>query len=164
MTRQGMVGLKGLVVCLALLCVSIILFAPDNFLDNRYNLGVARRSALPIAQHILETSMTFMHYEFYPTPRPEDWHRGLSVLALSWWARLFGGNETLMRVSLEPLPRRSGGDGWPSPLDLSANGRFPPLPRHTPHSLRHLPTLAPAGRGSGGRVRGNRKRRGLWPL
>jgi hypothetical protein len=86
--------LAALSVCVAYL----VLFAPDYFEDNRYNLGVARRSALPGAQHLLETSLTHLYYEALPTLRPEDWHRGLSILLLSVWARLFAGSEAWMRV------------------------------------------------------------------
>lgn len=98
MMRLRVNGWATLAILLGAICASAILFGRDSFPDQRYNLGVARRSALPVAQYPLETSMTFMHYEFFPSPRPEDWHRGLSVLALSWWARWFGQHELLMRI------------------------------------------------------------------
>lgn len=85
-------------VALGLLCAGVILFAPDDFMDSRYNLGVARRSALPTAQYLLETSLTHLHFEPYPNPRPEDWHRGLSVLVAAFWARVAGASESLMRL------------------------------------------------------------------
>jgi hypothetical protein len=86
--------LAALLVCVS----SLVLFAPDYFEDNRYNLGVARRSALPGAQHLLETSLNHLYFEALPTVRAEDWHRGLSVLLLSFWARRFADSEAWMRV------------------------------------------------------------------
>ena len=59
---------------------------------------MARRSALPGAQHLLETSLNHLYYEALPTVRPEDWHRGLPILLLSFWARRFAGSEIWMRV------------------------------------------------------------------
>ena len=87
-----------LLVIMGFYIVSTTLFLPSTFEDDRYNLGVALRSASPEAKSLLETSLTHWYFKFYPTPRPEDWHRGLSVLALSFWARLTGSNSVLMRI------------------------------------------------------------------
>lgn len=98
--RRGPKPLLALLALSALLAVavSLVLFAPDYFEDNRYNLGVARRSALPGSSHLLETSLSHLFFEAYPMVRAEDWHRGLSVLVLSLWARFAGASETWMRL------------------------------------------------------------------
>lgn len=49
-----------LLVVLLLGAAGLALFAPDAFDDNRYNLGVARRSALPGARYLLETSLSHL--------------------------------------------------------------------------------------------------------
>ncbi|HEY7066429.1 MAG TPA: hypothetical protein VII06_33460 [Chloroflexota bacterium] len=75
---------------LAALVVYSTLFAPSYFEDDRYNLGVVRRSALPTSQHLLETSLVGMFFEPYPVPRAEDWHIGLPIVLLVGWTKLVG--------------------------------------------------------------------------
>jgi len=75
------------------------LFAASYFPDNCYNLAVALHSASAKSTHFLETSAAFLFFEQYPIPRAEDWHRGLSVIALKYWALLTGHHgERWMRV------------------------------------------------------------------
>jgi len=84
---------------LAAYIAGMALFFPDFFEDNRYNLGVARRSVLPQARSFLESSCVTIHFEKLPIPRVEDWHRGLSIILLVLYAKVVGtGSETLLRV------------------------------------------------------------------
>ncbi|MBI3977519.1 MAG: hypothetical protein HY331_04960 [Chloroflexi bacterium] len=88
-----------LLAALLTLVVYTALLQPAFFEDDRYNLGVVRRSVLPEARSFLETSIVHVFFEPYPMPRPEDWHRGLSIVLLVLWARAVGsGNEMLLRV------------------------------------------------------------------
>ncbi len=88
----ALAGLLGLAAWRALMSDSF-------FPDSRYNRGVALRSALPQATHFLETSANFLYFEPYPTPRAENWHRGLSIIALKYWARVVGaGSERMLHV------------------------------------------------------------------
>ena len=84
---------------LAAYIAGMALFFPDFFEDNRYNLGVVRRSVLPQARSFLESSCITIHFQKLPIPRVEDWHRGLSMILLVLFARAVGpGSETLLRV------------------------------------------------------------------
>ena len=66
------------------------LFANSYFPDNCYNYALALRSASPQSTHFLETSLVYLFFERYPIPREEDWHRGLSVIVLKYWAQYTG--------------------------------------------------------------------------
>jgi hypothetical protein len=84
---------------LALAIVTYVAYAvflvPAYFEDNSYNLGVIRHSASAPSPFVLETSCVHLFFEKYPNVRPEDWHRGLSILLTSWWARLIGPNREI---------------------------------------------------------------------
>jgi hypothetical protein len=75
------------------------IFGFSTFEDDRYNLGLALRSASPQAQHLLESSLIHVWYEQYQVVRAEDWHRELSVLLLSLWSRIVGAqSQALLRI------------------------------------------------------------------
>ena len=82
----GVAGLGGVVVYHA--C-----FSPSYFEDDRYNLGVALRSSLPISRYFLETSAVPVFFEPYPIPGPAAGHRGLSIIVLKFWTWLTGAKD-----------------------------------------------------------------------
>ena len=75
---------------LAILILYGTLLAPSYYEDNRYNLGLVRRSALPTSQHLLETSLAHLYFQPYPLPRAEDWHLSLPLILLTGWTKLIG--------------------------------------------------------------------------
>jgi hypothetical protein len=87
------------IVLIVIFVAKSALFAPSYFADDRYNLGVVRRSVLPGARYALESSLVHVFFEPYSLPRPEDWHRSLPLLLLTVWARVVGSeNDLLLRV------------------------------------------------------------------
>lgn len=88
-----------LIIIVLLFVIGIGLFGRSDYEDNLYNYAMVQRSVLPGTQHILETSMVHVYFQQYQLPRAEDWHRGLSLILLTLWARIVDpSNETLMRI------------------------------------------------------------------
>src|SRR5438046_8856035 len=84
---------------LAILILYGTLLAPSYYEDNRYNLGLVRRSALPTSQHLLETSLAHLYVLPYPLPRAEDWHLSLPLILLTGWTKLIGpSREWALRI------------------------------------------------------------------
>lgn len=86
------------VVLLVLYIIYRTLFSASYDTDNRYNMGLVLRSALPNRQWLLESSLLHWTFEQYTNPRPEDWHRGWSILLHTFWAHISKANEPLLRI------------------------------------------------------------------
>jgi len=85
-------------IAIVALTTYLTLFAPDDFTDNLYNLGVIRRSALPSSTHLLETSYSHWYFETEPMARAEDWHRSLPLLIDAFVARHWTAGQTALRI------------------------------------------------------------------
>ncbi|MBW7864284.1 MAG: hypothetical protein H3C30_07715 [Candidatus Hydrogenedentes bacterium] len=59
-------------------------------IDSLYNLGVAKRSAMPQSKYFLETSMVTLIYENTAIPSPEPSRRGISIILLKYWQNIKG--------------------------------------------------------------------------
>jgi hypothetical protein len=75
-------------VLVSLLVVLVVFRCSDYFEDDMYNIGVIRRSALGADGPFLSTSLVSNYFQQYRLPRPEDWHRSLSLIlatiAVKW--------------------------------------------------------------------------------
>ncbi len=76
--------------------VRLALATPNAHADNLYNLGMVRHSAAAPWWPLLETSYLHWFFEAYPVTRPEDWHRGASLVMVAGIARLVGGGRELL--------------------------------------------------------------------
>ena len=96
-----LVGALGLVVIGLVVRPALqrILYTPNFYEDNRYNMALVLRNAEYPSDHFLETSLVHVFFEYVPIPRPEDWHRSYYLIVLTLWAKLVGSeHEILLRL------------------------------------------------------------------